>query len=50
MPKLGFMATPESFDALMEYIEQMNGDEKALAIQIAFMTSNLANKIVEEKL
>jgi hypothetical protein len=50
IPKTGFFATPESYQALMDYLDRFNGSEKALAMTIACMSLNLAHKLVEEKI
>lgn len=50
IPYSGMFATPENGEDLMNYIEGMNGSEKALAYMIAFMTMNLAHKMVEEEM
>lgn len=50
IPKTGFFATPDSYQALMDYLDRFNGSEKALAMTIACMSLNLAHKLVEEKI
>ena len=42
--------TPESETELAEYIEQMNGQERALAYQMTMMAFNLAHKLVNDEL
>ena len=48
IPKSRLFVTPEDENDLYERIEQMTGAEKALAYQIAMMTFNLCNKLVED--
>ena len=48
IPKTGFFATPESYQALIDYIGRFSGSEKALAMTIACMSLNLAHQMVEE--
>ena len=50
IPKTGFFATPDSYQALMEYIGSMTGPERALAMTIACMSLNLAHKLVDEEI
>jgi len=48
IPTTGFVATPESLDALVEYCERFSGSEKAIAMVVATMALNLAHKLVNE--
>jgi hypothetical protein len=50
IPKSRLFVTPEDENDLYERIEQLTGAEKALAYQIAMMTFNLCNKLVEDKI
>jgi hypothetical protein len=47
IPKVGFFAT-KSIGELQEYVESMNGKEKALAYTILCMTLNACHKAVED--
>jgi hypothetical protein len=48
IPRNGMFATPDSLDALQEYVSQFNGSELRAALVVMMMTMNLCNKIVEE--
>ena len=50
IPKSKLFATPATEQDLFNRIEQLTGQEKALAFQIAMMTFNLCNHLVEEKI
>jgi len=50
IPKTGFFATPDSYQALMDYIGSMTGPERALAMTIACMSLNLAHELVEDRI
>ena len=50
IPKSKLFATPATEQDLFNRIEQLSGAEKALAFQIAMMTFNLCNQLVEEKI
>jgi hypothetical protein len=50
IPKSKLFATPATEQDLFNRIEQLTGPEKALAFQIAMMTFNLCNHLVEEKI
>jgi hypothetical protein len=50
IPKSRLFATPATEQDLYNRIEQLSGAEKALAFQIAMMTFNLCNHLVEEKI
>ena len=50
IPKSRLFVTPEDENDLYERIEQLTGAEKALAYQIAMMTFNLCNKLVEDEI
>ena len=46
----GFINTPESVEALSEWLNLLNGSECALAVTAAGMAWNLASKLVNESL
>jgi hypothetical protein len=50
IPRNGLFATPESPEAFAEYLMQFSGAERTLALTVAQMAFNLANKIVEEEI
>ena len=50
IPKSKLFATPATEQDLFNRIEGLTGKEKALAFQIAMMTFNLCNHLVEEKI
>jgi hypothetical protein len=50
IPKTGFFATPDSYQDLINYLDNFSGSEKALAMTIACMSLNLAHKLVEEEI
>lgn len=50
IPKSKLFATPATEQDLYNRIEQLTGAEKALAFQIAMMTFNLCNHLVQEKI
>jgi hypothetical protein len=50
IPKSKLFATPATEQDLFNRIEQLSGAEKALAFQIAMMTFNLCNHLVEENI
>ena len=50
IPKSKLFATPATEQDLFNRIEQLTGQEKALAFQIAMMTFNLCNHLVEERI
>jgi hypothetical protein len=50
IPKSKLFVTPESENDLFNRLEQFTGAEKALAFQVAMMTFNLCNKLVEDKI
>ena len=50
IPKSRLFATPVTEQDLFNRIEQLSGAEKALAFQIAMMTFNLCNQLVEERI
>lgn len=45
----GIFNTPESMDDLMEWIERLNGGERAMAMTAAMMAWNLACKLVADQ-
>jgi hypothetical protein len=50
IPKSKLFATPATEQDLFRRIESLTGAEKALAFQIAMMTFNLCNKLVEDEI
>jgi hypothetical protein len=50
IPKSKLFVTPEDENDLFARLEQFSGAEKALAFQVAMMTFNLCNKLVEDKI
>ena len=50
IPKSKLFDTPATEQDLFNRIEQLSGAEKALAFQIAMMTFNLCNHLVEENI
>jgi hypothetical protein len=50
IPKSRLFATPATEQDLFNRIESLSGAEKALAFQIAMMTFNLCNKLVEDNI
>jgi hypothetical protein len=50
IPTSKLFVTPASEQELYDRIEQMTGPERALAFQIAMMTFNLCNKLVEDRI
>jgi hypothetical protein len=50
IPKSKLFATPATEQDLFNRIESLSGAEKALAFQIAMMTFNLCNKLVEDNI
>ena len=49
IPRSGFFATPESVEALMDYIQRFNGSERVVATTAAMMALNLAHSIVAKE-
>ena len=50
IPRTGFFATPETYQDLIDYIDRVNGSEKALAMTIACMSLNLAHRLVNDQI
>ena len=50
VPTSKLFVTPSSEQDLFNRIEQLVGPDKALAYQIAMMTFNLANKLVDREI
>jgi hypothetical protein len=50
IPKSKLFATPATEQDLFARIESLSGAEKALAFQIAMMTFNLCNHLVETEI
>jgi hypothetical protein len=50
IPKSKLFATPATEQDLFNRIEQLSGAEKALAFQIAMMTFNLCNHLVDSEI
>ena len=49
VPRSGFFATPDSVEALMEYVERMSGSERVVATTVAMMALNLAHSMVANR-
>jgi hypothetical protein len=50
IPTSKLFVTPKSEQDLFDRIESLSGAEKALAFQIAMMTFNLCNRMVETEI
>jgi len=50
IPTSKLFVTPKDEQDLFNRLEQFTGAEKALAFQIAMMTFNLCNQLVEDKI
>jgi len=50
IPTSKLFVTPEDEQDLYNRLEQFTGQEKAIAFQVAMLTFNLCNKLVEEKI
>ena len=50
IPKSKLFVTPQDEQDLFRRLEQLSGPEKALAFQIAMMTFNLCNRLVETEI
>ena len=50
IPTSKLFVTPADEQDLFNRIEQLSGAEKALAFQIAMMTFNLCNRLVEDNI
>jgi hypothetical protein len=50
IPTSKLFVTPQDEQDLFRRIEQFSGAEKALAFQVAMMTFNLCNQLVEDKI
>jgi hypothetical protein len=50
IPTSKLFVTPTSEQDLFDRIERLSGAEKALAFQIAMMTFNLCNRLVETEI
>lgn len=48
IPANAMFATPVNLESLMSYCDRFSGTEKIVAITCAFMTLNLAHKMVDE--
>jgi hypothetical protein len=48
IPTNGMFATPESLEALQEYVSQFNGSELRVAMVVMMMTMNLCNDLVKQ--
>jgi hypothetical protein len=48
IPTNGMFATPDSLDALQDYVSQFNGGELRAALVVMMMTMNLCNELVEQ--
>lgn len=49
LSKMGLFATPDSVDALQEYIERFNADEKVVAYTIMGLTWNLCSELTNQE-
>jgi hypothetical protein len=47
--EVGFFHTPESWEELQTWLDNLNGSEKAMATTAAIMAWNLAAKITNEE-
>ncbi len=50
LEKCGMFHTPKSMESLMQWIEKLNGGERAVAMVAAGMAWNLASDTVEDYL
>ena len=50
IPTSKLFVTPKDEQDLFRRLEQLTGAEKALAFQIAMMTFNLCNQLVEDRI
>jgi len=50
IPKSGLFVTADNLTELFNMLDQYTGEQKALAMQVAMMTMNTCNKIVEEEI
>jgi len=48
LEKCGLFHTPSSMEDFMQWIEKLNGNERAVAMTAAMMSWNLASSIVDE--
>jgi len=48
IPRNGMFATPDSLDALQEYVSQFTGSDLRVAMVVMMMTMNLCNDLVEK--
>jgi hypothetical protein len=48
IPRNGMFATPDSLDALQEYVSQFTGSELRAALVVMMMTMNLCHNLVAE--
>jgi len=48
IPTNGMFATPESLEALQEYVSQFTGSDLRVAMVVMIMTMNLCNQLVEQ--
>jgi hypothetical protein len=49
IPQNSLFATPDSIEALQDYVSQFSGGELRAALVIMMMTMNLCHKTVEEE-
>jgi len=50
IPKSKLFVTPQDEQDLYNRLEQFTGRDKAIAFQVAMMTFNLCNQLVEDKI
>ena len=50
IPRSGLFVTADNLTELFNMLENYTGAEKALAMQVAMLTLNTCNKIVEEEI
>jgi hypothetical protein len=50
IPTSKLFVTPQDEQDLYNRLEQFTGQEKAIAFQVAMMTFNLCNRLVEDKI
>jgi len=48
IPRNGMFATPDSLDALQDYVSQFTGSELRAALVVMMMTMNLCHNLVAE--
>jgi hypothetical protein len=48
IPTNGMFATPDSLEALQDYVSQFTGSDLRVALVVMMMTMNLCNDLVEQ--